>query len=421
MKSFFKKIITSILIFESKLILKKYKPEIISITGSVGKTSTKDAIYTVLSDSVHIRKSEKSFNSELGVPLTILGCQNGWNDPIIWAQNILIGIELIFFKSEYPKCLVLEIGADHPGDILSISKWLKSDIVVITKIGEVPVHVEAFPSIKDLIIEKSHLIKTLKDDGVLVLSTDDKEVVNLSKNIKQKCVSFGMKQLATVNASDPSIVYDEKKVPVGMSFKLNVQGNSIQIKMNGILGIQQIYPVLAGIAVGIVKNIQLNKIIDSLDKYTSPKGRMNILKGINGSIIIDDTYNSSPDALYEGLNTLASLQVSGKRIAVIGDMLELGSYSGDEHKKAGIQAMQSCDILVTVGQRSKAMSSTAISFDNSIEAGEYLKGLVGIGDTIFVKGSQSMRMERVCKTLLEESEKAEELLVRQEPEWLAKK
>ena len=146
MKSILKKIISSILIYQSKVILKKYKPFIISVTGSVGKTSTKDAIFSALSDNVHVRKSDKSFNSEIGVPLTILGCQNGWTDPLAWAMNILHGFELIIFKSDYPKFLVLEIGADHPGDIESISKWLVSDIVVITKIGEVPVHVEFFSS-----------------------------------------------------------------------------------------------------------------------------------------------------------------------------------------------------------------------------------------------------------------------------------
>ncbi len=421
MKSFFKKVITNILIFESKLIIKKYNPFIISITGSVGKTSTKDAIFTVLSDTTYVRKSEKSFNSEIGVPLTILGCQNGWSDPIAWIENILVGLELILFKSEYPKCLVLEVGADHPGDIQSVSKWLKSDIVVITKIGEVPVHIEAFPTVADLVKEKSFLIKTLKSDGVLVLSADDKLVIEMSKGVSQKCISYGMKQIATVNASDPVIIYDNESIPMGMSFKINTQGNSVPIKIKGILGLQQIYPVIAGIAVGITKNVPLVKIINSLDKHVSPRGRMNILRGINGSTIIDDSYNSSPDALKEGLNTLASLQVSGKRIAVIGDMMELGSFSIEEHKKAGIQAMQSCDILITVGQRSKVMSNNAIKFNNSIEASEYLKGTVASGDVVFVKGSQSMRMERICKVLLRDGENATDLLVRQEPEWLAKK
>ncbi|MDQ5893011.1 MAG: UDP-N-acetylmuramoyl-tripeptide--D-alanyl-D-alanine ligase, partial [Patescibacteria group bacterium] len=192
-------------------------------------------------------------------------------------------------------------------------------------------------------------------------------------------------------------------------------------KLKGILGNQQIYPLIAGAAVGLARNMSVGKIVDSFEHHVAPRGRMNILQGINGSVIVDDTYNSSPIALQEGLTTLASLQVSGKRIAVLGDMMELGSFSPDEHRKAGIQAMQSCDVLVTVGPRAKRMSEKAVSFDSSDEAAEYLKGVVGTGDIVFIKGSQSIRMERISAALLEDPSKAGELLVRQEEEWLNKK
>lgn len=424
MKSIFKKIITSILIFESKLVLKKYKPSVIAVTGTVGKTSTKDAIYTVLSYVDYVRKSDKSFNSEIGVPLTILGVPNGWNDPFIWISNILEGLELIFFKADYPKTLVLEVGADHPGDIQSISKWLKTDISVINKVGDVPVHVEFYPSVDDVLKEKAFLINALKKDGTLVLYGDDKKVSNLASGVSQTVVTFAINEMATVSASNIVVDYDDNKLPKGMAFKLNYKGNSIPMKINGVLGAQQVYPLLAGVTVGIVRNMPIGKIVDSFERHVSPKGRMNILKGINGSVIIDDSYNSSPDALREGLNTLASLQVAGKRIAVLGDMMELGNFSGEEHRKAGIQALQSCDLLVTVGPRAKLMSAPServMNFDRSNEAGNYLRGIVASGDVVFVKGSQSIRMERVSKALLAEPENAQYLLVRQDKEWLDKK
>ncbi len=422
MKSILKKIISNILIWESKAILKKYKPSIIAVTGTVGKTSTKDAIYTVLSSSEHVRKSEKSFNSEIGVPLTIIGCPNGWSDPLTWISNILQGLELIFFKSDYPKCLVLEVGADHPGDIESISKWLKTDISIITKVGDVPVHVEFFPTPADVLREKSFLIKALKPEGSLILYADDKKVSALAKDVKQTVYSFGLTEMATVTASNPSITYDDMKLPSGIAFKLNYKGNSIPMRLGGVLGNQQIYPIIAAATVGIIRNIPINKIVDSFEKHVFPKGRMNVIAGINRSVIIDDSYNASPDAVREGLNTLASLQVAGKRIAVLGDMLELGNFSAEEHRKAGVQALQSCDLLVTVGQRAKIMGNdNTVSFDTSIEAGEYLNGIVGEGDVVFVKGSQSMRMERVTKAIMLESDNAAKYLVRQEEEWLAKK
>lgn len=234
-------------------------------------------------------------------------------------------------------------------------------------------------------------------------------------------MTFGVSEIATVTASNISATYDDNKMPDGITFKINYKGNSIPLKIKCILGQQQVYPILAAVTVGVIRDKKIADIVDSFENHSAPKGRMNIIKGINGSVIIDDSYNSSPDAVREGLNTLASLQVSGKRIAVLGDMMELGNYSAEEHRKAGIQALQSCDILITVGPRSKAMNVDGLNFNTSTEAGEYLKGIVGSGDVIFVKGSQSMRMERVSKILLAEPEKAVDLLVRQEKEWLEKK
>src|SRR3990167_6696957 len=110
MKTTFKKVIAYILRIESQFVLWKYKPRIIAITGSVGKTSTKDAVYAVLSKIAHIRKSEKSFNSEIGLPLTILGCPNGWNNPVIWIANVFKGLWLFLWPHKYPEWLVLEVG-----------------------------------------------------------------------------------------------------------------------------------------------------------------------------------------------------------------------------------------------------------------------------------------------------------------------
>jgi UDP-N-acetylmuramoyl-tripeptide--D-alanyl-D-alanine ligase len=169
MKNFFKKIVTFIIEAQARAILKKYRPTIIAVTGSVGKTSTKDAIYTVLERTGFVRKSDKSFNSEIGVPLTILGVPNGWSNPFIWLQNITHGLELIFLKSDYPKTLIIEVGADHPGDIKRVASWLRPDIAVITTVSKIPVHVEFFPSRKALLDEKLALARAVKSEGTLIL------------------------------------------------------------------------------------------------------------------------------------------------------------------------------------------------------------------------------------------------------------
>ncbi len=425
MKIFFKKIITLILEIESRIVLKKYNPTIIAVTGSVGKTSTKDAIYTVLSATpVLVRKSEKSFNSEIGVPLTILGCSNAWNNPLAWMKNIFLGLEIIIFHTKYPKCLILEIGADHPGDIKRITKWLKPDIAVITKISDIPVHVEFFPSPEELFKEKSYLAKALKKNGTIVFSNDNIKIRTLIKEINRKSIGYGLEETqSTVNASNYNISYGERnsvRVPIGINFKLNYDGNSLPVNLKGVLGLQHIYPVLASATVGIVQGVILIDIINSLNNHIPPRGRMNILNGIKDSVIIDDTYNSSPDALREALLSMQKVECTGKKIVVLGDMMELGKFSKEEHIKAGILAHETASIVVTVGQRSKIMNGN-VSFDSNGDAIEYIRGIIEKGDIILVKGSQSMRMEKIVKELLEEPYKAGELLVRQDAEWLAKK
>ncbi|MEK9177708.1 MAG: Mur ligase family protein, partial [Patescibacteria group bacterium] len=146
-----KKLVIWILTIESRLIIGKYKPFIVAITGSVGKTSTKDAIYCVLKNRErYARKSEKSMNSEIGLPLTIIGASNAWHSFSGWLRNIMLGAKMIINRVDYPNCLILEIGADHPGDIRKVARWLHPDIVVITRISKTPVHVEFFKSSEEV-------------------------------------------------------------------------------------------------------------------------------------------------------------------------------------------------------------------------------------------------------------------------------
>jgi UDP-N-acetylmuramoyl-tripeptide--D-alanyl-D-alanine ligase len=427
MKHIFKKIVVRILQFESKLVLKKYKPKIVAITGSVGKTTAKDAIYEVLSGSYLVRKSQKSYNSELGIPLTILGRDTGWNSPVAWFKNIFEGLALIFFKNHYPKYLVLEIGADRPGDIQKISKWVKPDIIVVTRFGEVPVHVEFFSSSEELVKEKAYLISALKKDGVLILNNDDEKVLSLKESFDGMVMSYGFKDSSAVLASNEKVIYN-KKTPVGVTFKVDYGGNSVPVNLRSVLGKQHIYAALAALSVGGHLGINMVTMAETLSNYDSPAGRMKIIKGIKGTNIIDDSYNASPVAMGAALDTLSDIEIVGKKIAVLGDMLELGKYTTEEHKKIGKLAGSVCDILLVVGLRAKSMVEGAligglsekniIEFKESKKAGKYLETIVEEGDIILVKGSQSMRMERVVEEIMAHPESKSWLLVRQEKEWL---
>src|SRR3989344_1969960 len=224
MKNFLKKAIVLILICEARLVLSRYRPKIIAITGSMGKTAAKDAICAALSGGgLRARKSEKSFNSELGVPLTILGLENAWRNPLRWAENILRGLWLAARKTGYPAWLVLEVGADRPGDIRKIARWLRPDIAVITGVPEIPVHVEFFRSAEELAREKRALAEYVKQGGKLVLNGDDSRMLALCAEYKAMTVSYGFGNWNHCYATHQGIVY-EKRRPIGLRFRLNNRG-----------------------------------------------------------------------------------------------------------------------------------------------------------------------------------------------------
>ena len=430
LKNIFKKIIVYILQIEAKLVLKKYKPKIVAITGSVGKTTTKDAIYAVLNSAYFVRKSEKSFNSEIGVPLTILGCENAWNNPFLWVKNIFRGLGVIFLKNHYPKWLVLEVGADTPGDIERSAKLLKPDVVVMTRFAKVPVHVEFFKSPQDLMDEKKKLAKYMKEDGILIFNNDDEDMASIKIPTKAQKISFGYSEGSNIRGMNDEILYKEE-IPDGQLFRVEYAGASVPMKLKGVLGKPHTFSALAAIAVGASQKLNVAQMSSALAKnYRTQPGRMRILKGIKKTILIDDSYNASPIAVQKAVETIGLLEVkeSGRKIIAIGDMLELGKYSTDEHKKIGELIAKNCDELVAVGLRakhivegalSKGMSEKNIrSFEKSDEAGRFLQNKIQENDIILIKGSQSIRMEKITAEIMAEPEKRKELLVRQDDEWM---
>lgn len=425
MKLFLRHIITSILGWEAKLIVRKYKPKIIAVTGSVGKTSTKDAIFSAIGKHLVARKSIKSFNSEIGVPLTILGRDNAWGDPIRWLRVIGHGFVLLLTRAHYPKWLILEIGAGKPGDIARVARFIHPNIVVMTRIGDVPAHVEFFKSPKELFEEKTEIIKGLSGNDMLVVNADDEQLALLRDKTKAKSISFGFSEGSMFRASFAQILYEGGR-PVGTTFKLEYDGNVFPVTIKNVLGIQPVYSALAAIAVGAYVKANIVDVVNALALHESPPGRMRVVAGMKGSTIIDDTYNSSPVAAHAALEVLKSVTAKGRKIAILGDMLELGKFTIEEHAKLGA-AVAFLDLLLVVGPRAKYVAEGALSggmnernileFDDAQRAGKYLEGVLTDSDIVLVKGSQVMRMERAVEEIMEHPERAQELLVRQEGEW----
>lgn len=425
MKELAKKIIIAILTWEALRVLKKKKPFVIAVTGNLGKTSTKDAIYAVMKEHFHVRRSEKSFNSDFGVPLTILGEKSAWSHPLKWLGIMYRGF-FVANDAQYPTHLVLEVGADKPGDIENVSKWLKLDIAVMTQFAEVPVHVEFFKDRNHLVKEKEYLPKALDKEGLFIYNADDHDSVLMKDRIKRRHLSYGIETVSDAYAHDITF-YGE---PDGTEAKAVVRSEEVTLVLPEVLGKSSVYAALPALLIAKELNIPLSLAVASIRDEEKPKGRMRILSGMNDSIIIDDTYNSSPKAVTHGLKSLESLEIKGRKIAVLGDMLELGLHTRDEHYKVGALVAKSAHMLITVGVRSRFIAEGALDngmsdvhileCDNAIDAGRELAQLIREGDLIYVKGSQSMRMEKAVKMILRAEHDPDKLLVRQDKEWLLK-
>lgn len=427
MKSILKSIVAHILALLAKGVIQKYRPLIVMVTGSVGKTSTKDAAAAVLSARYHLRASEKSYNSEFGVPLTIIGARNPWENPAAWLRVFKDAFALMLLPSHYPKLLVLEVGADRPGDLARILRFVKPDAVIVTRLPDVPVHVEAYASPQAVRDEEFAPAYALTSGSPLVISADDPNAVTMASRLSAKITTFGFAEGSDVRLEGYS--FFEEGETCGMEAVLNVKGENHTLRVPGALGKSQLYAPAAAIACALSLDTPLALALQGAANYVAPAGRGRIILGKNGSLLIDDSYNASPAAVEEALLALQLLSKKGRRIAVLGDMLELGRYSAEEHERIGVFAATRVDLLVAVGTRSRATANAArkagmadsqvLSFDTSNEAAEVLESMVQEGDSILVKGSQSIRTERIAERLLRNPEDRS-MLVRQESEWKAR-
>jgi UDP-N-acetylmuramoyl-tripeptide--D-alanyl-D-alanine ligase len=217
--------------------------------------------------------------------------------------------------------------------------------------------------------------------------------------------------------------------PIGMSAQVVIDGTSAPVEVVGAIGEHALLPALAGAAVGKALGKPMEEIIKALGRYDPPLGRMHLLRGIKNTLIIDDTYNSSPAAAIAALNALDKVgtHTLSRKVAVLSDMLELGKHTGAEHRKVGAHAAKTCDLLFTVGFRARDIAQGALDsgmpdaailqYEDAGKAGRELQTMMREHDVILVKGSQSMRMERIVEEVMQEPERAGELLVRQDAEW----
>jgi UDP-N-acetylmuramoyl-tripeptide--D-alanyl-D-alanine ligase len=427
MKSFIRSIFALFLAVLARGILRRYAPKIVMVTGSVGKTSTKDAVAAALSDRGYVRYSKKSYNSEFGLPFTVIGAENPWENPAAWLKLFGDALALRFLPSHYPNLLVLEIGADRPGDIARMLRIAQPDAVVVTRLPEVPVHVEAYATPAAVREEEFAPAYALEDNMPLIINAEDEYAMTMSARLPARVITFGLHAASAVRIVDPAPHFTEG-FPEGMKATLAIGGETYPLVVPGVVGTPALYAPAAAVATAIALGYAPTEALHGLASYTPPPGRSRILNGKDGSVLIDDSYNSSPAATEEALKSLNMLAETsgGRRIAVLGDMLELGRYSHEEHERVGRLVAKQADVLIAVGIRARGIADAAReadmpdasirTFGTSAEAAAALTQEIGAGDIVLIKGSQSIRTERIVEALLF-NPADRSLLARQDAEW----
>jgi len=355
---------------------KRLDLRVIAITGSVGKTTTKEVTTTVLKQRYRTLKNSGNLNNEIGLPMTLWRLSSGHQRA------------------------VLEMGFYVPGEIEFLCELAQPVVGVLTTIGTV--HAEQAGSQDEIARGKSELVQALPagPEGVAILNYDDERVRAMADLTQARIFYYGLSPNADLWADEVEGLGLD-----GIKFRLNYQGESIYLKVP-LIGRHSVHTVLRAAAVGLIEGMTWEEIGRGL-RSEHTQLRLVAVRSSSGALILDDTYNASPKSMLADLNLLE--EMDGRKIAVLGDMLELGRYEHQGHMKVGIRAAEVADVLVTVGERANIIARAAAenklkqerihSFAESTDVIPFLNEFLQENDVVLVKGSRGMRMDKIVSAL----------------------
>lgn len=351
---------------------------VIGITGSVGKTTTKELVAAVLARRYRTIKSEASYNNEIGLPLTLLR-----------------------LTDEHDRA-VLEMGMYDVGEIADLARMGQPQVGVVTIVR--PVHMERAGSFERIVEAKTELVEALPPgpEGIAILNYDDENVRGMAAATRADVVTYGVSPQADVWADEVEGLGLE-----GIRFRLHRGTDTLHVRVP-LLGRHSVHTALRATAVGLMEGLTWQEILEGLRGVErSDQLRLVAVQGPAGATVLDDTYNASPASTIAALNLLEELE--GRRIAVLGDMLELGDYQYEGHQKVGMRALEVADVLVTVGELGRIIGETALRWgmptesvhmlEDNDQAIRLLTRLVGEDDVVLVKGSRALQMEHIVDAL----------------------
>lgn len=367
----------------AKFWRQKFKPRVIGLTGSVGKSTTKELTAAVLERQFNVLKTDGNFNNEIGLPLTLLNL------------------------NQSHECVVLEMGMYDIGEISLLCELAQPDVGMVTNVG--PTHLERLGSIERIAIAKTELVSALSVHGTAILNYDDPRVLAMAEKTVAQVVTYGLSPQADLWASEVSSAGLE-----GMRFIFNYQGDKIHARIP-LLGRHSVHTALRAALVGLVEGMDWGEIIAGLQSLPrTAQLRLVAVPGPNRSVLLDDTYNASPASTIAALNLLDDLNAE-RKIAVLGDMLELGAYEEEGHRKVGCRSANVVDLLIVIGTRSTLIAQEAVAcglkptqllkLTHNQEAINYLKDMLTPNDVVLIKGSRSQKMDEIVTILSRSKEK----------------
>lgn len=355
----------------------KFNIPFVGITGSVGKTSTKEMVWGVLSKKFNVLKNQGNFNNEIGVPLTV------------------------FRLESFHEAAVVEMGMNNLGEISRLTSIVKPDIAIVTNIGVS--HIENLGSKKNILRAKMEILEGLNSKGLVILNGDDKLLFGLKGLLNFRMVFYGFEEGLDYQAYNVKSLGER-----GSVFEIEINKKEYEVKVP-VPGIHNIYNALASIAAGVELGIPHEDIIKGIEEFSPAKMRLDIINN-NGIKIINDAYNASPQSVEAALTVLKDVASGNRTIAVLGDMYELGEMTYEAHIHIGkFAALQGIDYIIAVGDNAENICQGALSMDvdknkvlkfkSNEETSKFLESFIKKGDVILVKGSRGMKMEEIVNKL----------------------
>lgn len=431
--------VEKILAILAKKILDKYKPKVIAITGSHGKTTTRIAIYHAIRKHFRVYTPVKNYNNLLGLPLGIIMSESPGRSVVGWLLVFAKAIRMLIVSVRYPEILVLEYGIDRPGEMDKLVSIAMPDISILTAIGLS--HIENYQSLEQLAEEKSRLLSGVKRASVIIVNANDQLATEYASKIAGARGDARFLKYGYFTKVAADVVVDSIDTNIeGVSTELFIKTPTRvpRVVLNAV-GDSHVQAAVAATTVAECLGVPSEDLLQGLLDYRPSPGRLNLIHGVKKSIVIDDTYNASPASTMAALEFLRGGNMSNsfdwpegaKKIFFFGDMLELGVSEKSEHERIGQFCAQiSLHKLVCVGSRAKWAGESAqaagmdsariIYFENSISAASEAQSFIEEASVVLVKGSQGSRMERIVKELMAEPMKAKDLLCRQDKQWQAK-